>query len=118
MTKAELAAVADAHGVDISGARTTAEIEAALQAAGVQVVDVTRLEDETHHYLVSAPGTLGVEFTGGPATATVDSVRVRFLERNTHPERGTFEPGEETFVNATRARIWREGGVVEIVGEE
>lgn len=41
-------------------------------------------------------------------------VRVRFLERNTS-YRGTFEPGDETTVNATRARIWAEGSVVEIL---
>lgn len=52
-----------------------------------------------------------------PETATAapaEEVRVRFLERNTS-YRGDFEPGDETTVNVTRARIWAEGGVVEIV---
>lgn len=105
---AEVAAVEDGEA-----AQTDEPASAEVDPASVEDGEAAKTEGVEDQQPAEEPE---VVFDAG--TVTGDVVRVRFLERNTHPERGTFEPGDETTVNATRARIWREGGVVEIVGEE
>lgn len=109
-TKTELEAIAAARGIDLSGAKSNAERQARIEAASAAGATGSGAAPATAEAPAATPA--------APARVARGLVRVRFLERNTHPERGTFEPGDETDVNATRARIWREGGVVEIVGEE